>query len=183
MSEEEIERLRNELSELEDESYKELRRQMDLLAADETMDDAQKEAFYAKIREELRMMSDKVEKLTSVRPTLFRPPYGDYNNLVIQTARDKGYEAVQWSVDSLDWKNISPEDMIRRAGDVQSGDIILFHNDSQYLLDALPTLLKSYQEKGLKMVKVSEILLEGETTIDVQGKQHPTAVQDTSKER
>ena len=30
----------------------------------------------AKIREELRMMSDKVEKLTSVRPTLFRPPYG-----------------------------------------------------------------------------------------------------------
>ena len=43
--------------------------------------------------------------------------------------------------------------------------------------------LKSYQEKGLKMVKVSEILLEGETTIDVQGKQHPTAVQDTSKER
>ena len=57
MSEEEIERLRNELSELEDESYKELRRQMDLLAADETMDDAQKEAFYAKIREELAEMT------------------------------------------------------------------------------------------------------------------------------
>lgn len=51
MSEEEIERLRNELSELEDESYKELRRQMDLLAADETMDDAQKEAF---LREDSR---------------------------------------------------------------------------------------------------------------------------------
>ena len=58
MSEEEIERLRNELSELEDESYKELRRQMDLLAADETMDDAQKEAFYAKIREELAEMTE-----------------------------------------------------------------------------------------------------------------------------
>ena len=57
MSEEEIERLRNELGELEDESYKELRRQMDLLAADETMNDAQKEAFYAKIREELVEMT------------------------------------------------------------------------------------------------------------------------------
>ena len=57
MSEEEIERLRNELSELEDGSYKELRRQMDLLAADESMDDAQKEAFYAKIREELAEMT------------------------------------------------------------------------------------------------------------------------------
>ena len=37
----------------------------------------------AAIKDELRIMSDKVEKLTGVRPTLFRPPYGDYNNRVI----------------------------------------------------------------------------------------------------
>lgn len=132
----------------------------------------------SKMMEELRMMSDKVEKLTGVRPTLFRPPYGDYNNSVIRTVRSAGYEAVQWSVDSLDWKNISPQDMIRRAGKVGKGDIILFHNDSQYLLDALPTLLQSYKEQGLQMVKVSDILLEGETTIDVQGKQHPLAAKE-----
>ena len=132
----------------------------------------------SKMLEELRMMSDKVEKLTGVRPTLFRPPYGDYNNSVIRTVRSAGYEAVQWSVDSLDWKNISPQDMIRRAGKVGKGDIILFHNDSQYLLDALPTLLQSYKEQGLHMVKVSDILLEGETTIDVQGKQHPLAAKE-----
>ena len=132
----------------------------------------------SKMLEELRMMSDKVEKLTGVRPTLFRPPYGDYNNSVIRTVRSAGYEAVQWSVDSLDWKNISPQDMIRRAGMVGKGDIILFHNDSQYLLDALPTLLQSYKEQGLQMVKVSDILLEGETTIDVQGKQHPLAAKE-----
>ena len=132
----------------------------------------------SKMLEELRMMSDKVEKLTGVRPTLFRPPYGDYNNSVIRTVRNAGYEAVQWSVDSLDWKNISPQDMIRRAGKVGKGDIILFHNDSQYLLDALPTLLQSYKEQGLQMVKVSDILLEGETTIDVQGKQHPLAAKE-----
>lgn len=132
----------------------------------------------SKMLEELRMMSDKVEKLTGVRPTLFRPPYGDYNNSMIRTVRSAGYEAVQWSVDSLDWKNISPQDMIRRAGKVGKGDIILFHNDSQYLLDALPTLLQSYKEQGLQMVKVSDILLEGETTIDVQGKQHPLAAKE-----
>ena len=132
----------------------------------------------AKNLEELRIMSDKVESLTGVRPTLFRPPYGDYNNKVIRTARGAGYEAVQWSVDSLDWKNISPQDMIRRAGKVERGDIILFHNDSQYLLDALPTLLQSYQDQGLQMVKVSDLLLTGETTIDVQGKQHPIAAKE-----
>ena len=111
-------------------------------------------------------------------PRCCRPPYGDYNNSVIRTVRSAGYEAVQWSVDSLDWKNISPQDMIRRAGKVGKGDIILFHNDSQYLLDALPTLLQSYKEQGLQMVKVSDILLEGETTIDVQGKQHPLAAKE-----
>ena len=71
MSEEEIERLRNELSELEDESYKELRRQMDLLAADETMDDAQKEAFYAKIREELAELIDIIDHKDAKRMKVF----------------------------------------------------------------------------------------------------------------
>ena len=132
----------------------------------------------AQISQELSALSDKVEAITGTRPTLFRPPYGDYNNSVIRTVRNAGYEAVQWSVDSLDWKNISPQDMIRRAGKVGKGDIILFHNDSQYLLDALPTLLQSYKEQGLQMVKVSDILLEGETTIDVQGKQHPLAAKE-----
>ena len=50
-------------------------------------------------------MSDNAQALTGVRPTLFRPPYGDYNNAVVRTARAAGYEVVQWSVDSLDWKN------------------------------------------------------------------------------
>lgn len=125
------------------------------------------------MRSELKGMSDKVEALTGVRPTLFRAPYGDYNNQVVTVAREEGYEVVQWSVDSLDWKNRGVEDLIKRATtNVHKGDIILFHNDSQYILDALPTILKYYQDQGFTMIPSSEILLEGETTIDVQGKQH-----------
>ncbi|MCI5956722.1 MAG: polysaccharide deacetylase family protein, partial [Clostridiales bacterium] len=48
------------------------------------------------IRDELRIMSDKVENLTGVRPTLFRPPYGEYNDRVVQVSRAEGYECVQW---------------------------------------------------------------------------------------
>ncbi len=80
------------------------------------------------IREELRMMSDKVEKLTGVRPTLFRPPYGDYNDRVIQVARAEGYEAVQWSIDSLDWKDRGTQDIIKRCTyKVENGDIVRKH--------------------------------------------------------
>lgn len=125
---------------------------------------------------ELDGCSDKIEALTGQRPTSFRPPYGDYDNEVVTVSRSEGYEVVQWSIDSLDWKNKGVDDLIRRATkNVQKGDIILFHNDSKYILDALPTILKTYQQQGFTMIPAREILLEGETTIDVQGKQHPVA--------
>lgn len=130
----------------------------------------------AKIEEELRIMSDKVERITGVRPTLFRPPYGDYNDKVVTTSRAEGYEVVQWSVDSLDWKNRGTADIIKQCTtNVQNGDIVLFHNDAQYILQALPTVIEHYQDLGYKIIPISQILLNGETVIDVQGKQHPVS--------
>ena len=132
----------------------------------------------SQIRAELDACSDKIEALTGTRPTLFRPPYGDYNNKVVTVSRQEGYECVQWSVDSLDWKNRGVDDLVRRAtNNVQPGDIILFHNDSQYIVEALPAILSHYAGQGFTMIPAGEILLEGETTIDVQGKQHPAAAQ------
>lgn len=128
----------------------------------------------SRIREELAGVSDKIEGLTGVRPTLFRPPYGDYNNRVVTISRAEGYECVQWSVDSLDWKNRGVDDLIKRAtSNVQSGDIVLFHNDSDYIVDALPTILQSYRDQGLTLVPVGELIYKTPYTIDVQGKQHP----------
>jgi len=132
----------------------------------------------SKMRQELKGCSDKIEALTGIRPTLFRPPYGDYDNKVVSVSRDEGYEAVQWSIDSLDWKNRGVSDLVKRAtANVQPGDIILFHNDSEFIVDALPQILAFYKEHGFTMIPAGEILLEGETTIDVQGKQHPAAAQ------
>ncbi len=127
-----------------------------------------------KIKEELRIMSDKVERITGVRPTLFRPPYGDYNDRVVTVSRLEGYEVVQWSVDSLDWKNRGVADIIKQCTtNIQNGDIVLFHNDAQHVLQALPTVIEHYQGLGYQIIPISQILLGGETTIDVQGKQHP----------
>ncbi len=126
------------------------------------------------IRKELSGMSARLESLIGERPVLFRPPYGDYSNQVILTARAEGYVPVQWSVDSLDWKNRGAQDVIRRATrNVQSGDIVLFHNDANDILDALPSILEHYRKQGLLAVPVGELLLKGETTIDPQGRQRP----------
>lgn len=53
-----------------------------------------------KMLSEVNSCSDKIEKITGVRPTLFRAPYGDYDDKVITTLRDGGYYTIQWDVDS-----------------------------------------------------------------------------------
>ncbi|MDO5378205.1 MAG: polysaccharide deacetylase family protein [Clostridia bacterium] len=128
----------------------------------------------AQIREELRKTSDLVESITGKPTTLFRPPYGEYNDLVVRVSREEGYECVQWNVDSLDWKNLGTDNMVRQCTKaVNPGDIVLFHNDSKYILEALPKILEYYTQAGYKIIPVSQLLLEGETWIDHTGKQHP----------
>ena len=128
----------------------------------------------AQIRDELKKCSDLVESIIGVPTTLFRPPYGEYNDAVVRISREEGYECVQWNVDSLDWKNLGKENMIRQCTkDVNPGDIVLFHNDSKYILEALPQILEYYKQKEYRIIPVSEILLQGETWIDHAGKQHP----------
>lgn len=125
------------------------------------------------IRKELQDMSAKVEALTGIRPSLFRPPYGEYNDKVISVARAEGYEAVQWSIDSLDWKDRGTQDIIKQCTHrVDNGDIVLFHNDSKDIVNALPTVIQHYQSLGYSIIPVSEILLDSPYSIDVQGKQH-----------
>mgnify|MGYP002538332633 FL=1 len=118
----------------------------------------------SQIREELKRCSDLVQSITGKPTTLFRPPYGEYNDEVVRISREEGYECIQWNVDSLDWKNISAEDMVRRCTkNVNPGDIVLFHNDSKYILQALPQILEYYQRAGYRVIPISQLLLEGET--------------------
>ncbi len=127
----------------------------------------------AQIGEELRKCSDLVASITGTPTTLFRPPYGEYNDDVVRVSREMGYECVQWNVDSLDWKNLGTDNMVRQCTkSVNPGDIVLFHNDSKYILEALPRILEYYTQAGYKIIPVSQLLLEGETWIDHAGRQH-----------
>ena len=127
----------------------------------------------AQISQELSELSDKVEAITGVRPTLFRPPYGDYDDQVVLQARKDGYEVIQWNVDSLDWKNLGIDPMIKQVTkEINPGDIILFHNNSQYITQALPAILDYIQSQGYEIVPVSELVIEGEYWIDHTGCQH-----------
>ena len=61
---------------------------------------------------ELKSVHDRVKKLTGYEMFLFRPPYGAYDNAVIKTAYQMNYYPIQWSVDSLDWKDYGVDSII-----------------------------------------------------------------------
>ena len=113
-----------------------------------------------------------IEQTTGCTPALFRPPYGSYNDTVITAARDAGFTSVQWSVDSLDWQDLSAEEIFRRVTkDVHAGDIVLFHNNGLHTAEALPQILDYLQQQGLQAVPVSRLLWQEDWYVDVNGVQ------------
>lgn len=127
-----------------------------------------------KMLEQITAADDKIQKVTGVRPILFRPPYGDYNNAVVETLESSGHYPIQWSVDSLDWKGISAAQIQKNVlTKVQSGSIILFHNAAKHTPEALPGLLDNLQKQGYHIVPISQLIYKDNYTIDHAGMQHP----------
>lgn len=125
------------------------------------------------IRRDLQECNDRVSAVTGVAPTLFRCPYGEYDDHVIQAVQDAGMTAIQWDVDSLDWKGISSDEIQSRVlKNVRPGSIILFHNAAEHTPEALPGILDSLIRDGYTIVPISELLLDGDYAIDHTGRQY-----------
>jgi polysaccharide deacetylase family sporulation protein PdaB len=121
---------------------------------------------------ELTKTSDKIEAITSKKVVLFRPPFGDYNNRLIETSRELGIQVIQWDVDSLDYKDYGTDSIVKKVlSKVKSGSIVLFHNNATYTKDALPIVLENLQKEGYKVVPVSELIYKDNYYIDHTGMQ------------
>ena len=146
-------------------------------AGNEVMSHSLHHAHFSKlsseeIKNDLLGNNEKIRAVTGVSPVLFRCPYGEYDDHVIQAVRDVGMTAIQWDVDSLDWKGISAQEIRDRVlKNVRPGSIMLFHNAAEHTPEALPDILDSLLKDGYTIVPVSELLLDGETTIDHTGRQ------------
>ena len=127
----------------------------------------------AEIRAELSSSSEAITAVTGKKVDLFRPPYGDYDNLVIDTAKSMGIYCIQWDVDSLDWKDLSATDIAMRIiNGVKPGSIILCHNNGLHTAEALPLIFSTLQNRGYEFVPIGELIYRENYTIDSAGKQH-----------
>lgn len=133
--------------------------------------------------EELMSVHNKVKELTGYEMFLFRPPYGDYNDAVVENAKQNGYYTIQWDVDSLDWKDYGVDSIIDTVCNhkhLGNGSIILCHNGAKYTAQALDTLITNLKAQGYTFVPISELIYREDYEMDHEGRQIPNAQTDTN---
>lgn len=127
------------------------------------------------VQSELETSIQKIKNVVDVDIKLFRAPFGSYNNTVLDTADSLGLQTIQWDVDSLDWKGISGAEISTRIlNRVKNGSIILCHNNSDHILDALPIVLDRLKLQGYSVGCVGDLVYKENYTIDRAGVQKLT---------
>ena len=122
--------------------------------------------------EEIDGVDRKIECLTGSAPKYFRAPYGEYDNALMETLQERNTYCIQWSIDSLDWKGISASEIVSRVCEkMGSGAIVLFHNNSEHILEALPIICLAMKNKNLSCVRVDEMIHKENYYVDNNGKQ------------
>lgn len=125
-----------------------------------------------RIKEELKKTDDIIEKYTGKRPSLFRFPSGEYNVQSYRTVKSLGYECIQWSADSVDWKEQGKEIEYKKVmSKVKPGAIILYHNNAKYTPENLDKVIKDLLEQGYKIVPVGEMIHKNDSYINQDGVQ------------
>lgn len=122
------------------------------------------------MKTELTKSIEIIKNVTEVEPKLFRPPFGSYNDSLINTAKELNLQTIQWSVDSLDWKGISAAEIYNRVvSRVKNGSIILCHNNADHIVEALPKILVKLINEGYSFVKIGDLIYKDNYTIDNLG--------------
>lgn len=124
--------------------------------------------------EEIMKVHNKVKELTGMEMKLFRAPYSDYSNKLIDATKEVGYYSIEWNVDSEDWKDYGADSIISSVinnKNLGNGSIILCHNDAKYIKDALEPMILGLLEKGYEIVPVSKLIFTNDYYLDHKGRQ------------
>ena len=127
---------------------------------------------YEDIILDIQKCNETVRNITGHSPALFRAPSGSYDNKTISAAENLGMMTIQWDVDSIDWKNISADEILKRVTTkVQKGSIIQLHTGTEHTFQALPQILEYLKNENLSAVVVSDLIYYDNFIIDNNGMQ------------
>lgn len=123
-----------------------------------------REVASEEIASKLERWREKFKSLTGkVGPNYWQPPSGYSNSRVRQVGLDQGYTMIYWTLDSLDavGQPKSREFILNRVlgSSIElDGAIILMHVNGVGTVAALPEVLDTLAQRGLRVVTISELL-------------------------
>jgi spore maturation protein CgeB len=100
-------------------------------------------------------------KIIGQKPSnLFRPPYGSIEKSILQAVGEAGYEyTIYWSLDTLDWKQPSADEIVERIlTNISNGDIVLMHLSGYNTAKASDLAIQKLKERGFMFGTVSDAL-------------------------
>ena len=125
------------------------------------------------IYDEIIKCNEAVKSVTGKCPVLFRAPSGSYDNKTIESAESAGMTVIQWSVDSVDWRNNSADEIYDRVvNKAEAGDIIQFHTGTASTAAVLERIITELLNRGFSFVTVGELIYSQPYTVDHAGVQH-----------
>lgn len=123
------------------------------------------------LKDELIHTSNVINRLTGIKPTLFRPVGGFFNDIIINTAINNDYRVIMWSwhQDTKDWSKPGIDTITSHVIlNARPGDIILLHDsggDRSQTVKALENILKFFNKNGYKCITISEMLYRSNPSI------------------
>ncbi|WP_042353561.1 polysaccharide deacetylase family sporulation protein PdaB [Bacillus rubiinfantis] len=117
----------------------------------------------AKIASDISKAQEAFRKLNVKDIKVLRAPTGHFDERTLKIAKRYGYTVVHWSVDSKDWQNPGVKKIVTNVKKAEQGAIVLLHasDGAKQTEKALPLILQDIQQKGLKLVSVSEMIANG----------------------
>lgn len=113
----------------------------------------------AEMREEIEPVNAVIEQVTGQKPKYFRPPFGAYNQALIDLlAEEYHLDLINWSDGSNDWVDVVDgyKDPALIVADVMEqlhpGAVILMHDTNQHTADALPEIIRQIRAEGYEFV-------------------------------
>jgi peptidoglycan/xylan/chitin deacetylase (PgdA/CDA1 family) len=103
------------------------------------------------------VMSEFKDK-TGYKITFFRPPYGSYNQRVLDLAKERGLYTVMWGLESGGLDSVDKTTQ-RVVNGVKRGVIVLSHSIRWADIDSCELILKSFSDIGFEAVNLSDGLV------------------------
>ncbi len=111
---------------------------------------------------EIKACGDVLTQITGHTPHLFRPPGGEYNRAVAESAEALGYKMILYSDDPGDYADPGAQVIETRTLDtISNGGIILLHDGSAQTLQILPQIIQRLKARGFRFVTVDQLLRPG----------------------